>query len=815
MNIRYKLIFFYFLIALIFITGLFSIHRLTEKSALPFIVLSDNNNIYSNDDYKEIRKGNLILGIDNFPITNVSHIGFIIDTKLPGETAEINFSDGNGNSYATKVELVDFYSNNFFIIITLIIGLSFWLAGVYVISATPREKTARMLCLLLVTFALAILTPAGYSGRGVSDWLGYLIKITHPLSYIWGSVFFLHFSLIFPGRFLLKQKLILNLLYLTAFIFSIAIVYSFFISLRDLDFQYLKLYYHLWTSTQLFLLLSVIASTLILPLKYKRSKSKNEKAQLQWIFWGSAIGATPFIIFLLIPDIFGLPFLFLEEIVLAFLILIPVSFAIAVIKFRLFDIEVVIKRSIIYSLLITIIIFLYLGIIYLLSNFASSIIGEDAKFFNVLTAILIALIFNPLKDKVKKFVDSAFYKEKYFFDEAINRITGGMKECETLNALGKFLSDEIGKLVPVKSIAVIVKTSDGSRLKILEQKNFDELSKNIFALRVKKLSSKFNLPFALKNKINREVVFDSSLELVFRKWNINLVIPLTLGSNEVIGALVMGDKLSELKYSSSDVELLTAIASSAALALKKIQLQQKLLLEELEKTKHKELSELKSFFVASVSHDLKTPLSSIKIFSELLRNEKISREKSIEYLEIIEGETGRLERMINNVLDYARIERGIKKYTLEKIDLNHILNRVLNFMSYEFLMKQFEVEKNLSENDICINGNIDAINSLIQNLISNSIKYSDKTRYIKVSTSVKNNISCLCIEDKGVGISENNLKEIFNPFFRVNSGRPDNIKGAGLGLSIVKHILDAHNGVITVQSEVGKGSKFEIRFPGL
>ena len=463
--------------------------------------------------------------------------------------------------------------------------------------------------------------------------------------------------------------------------------------------------------------------------------------------------------------------------------------------------------------MIVIIITLYIGLIYIFGKIGSSYLGQDALLFNILTAIIIALLFSPLRSKVRHFVNSVFFREKYFFDEAISKLTSGLKECKTLKLLGAFLTEEIYKLIPVTSLAIVIKTHDSERLRILNQNNFDELSIYISALRVNKLKSKFDLPFALKYKVDSNIVFDDSLELVFKRWNTNLVIPLLLDSNDIAGAIIMGEKNSGLNYSIYDIELLNTIASSAAIAVKRLELQEQLIIEELENAKLKELSDLKSYFVASVSHDLKTPLSSIKIFSELLRNDKITNEKSHEYLEIIDGETDRLARMINNVLDFSRIEKNLKKYVFEKTDLNQIINIVLQLMSYELLMKKFKVEKDLCEGSIFVNGDRDALNSMLANLISNSVKYSESERYLKITTSVKDDMAELIIEDRGTGISEKNLKDIFNPYFRESSTESKKIKGAGLGLSIVKNIVDSHNGKIEVKSESGKGTAFKINFP--
>ncbi|MEZ4689825.1 MAG: HAMP domain-containing sensor histidine kinase [Ignavibacteria bacterium] len=169
--------------------------------------------------------------------------------------------------------------------------------------------------------------------------------------------------------------------------------------------------------------------------------------------------------------------------------------------------------------------------------------------------------------------------------------------------------------------------------------------------------------------------------------------------------------------------------------------------------------------------------------------------------------------MINNVLDFSRIEKNLKKYVFEKTDLNQIINIVLQLMSYELLMKKFKVEKDLCEGSIFVNGDRDALNSMLANLISNSVKYSESERYLKITTSVKDDMAELIIEDRGTGISEKNLKDIFNPYFRESSTESKKIKGAGLGLSIVKNIVDSHNGKIEVKSESGKGTDFKINFP--
>ena len=234
----------------------------------------------------------------------------------------------------------------------------------------------------------------------------------------------------------------------------------------------------------------------------------------------------------------------------------------------------------------------------------------------------------------------------------------------------------------------------------------------------------------------------------------------------------------------------------------------------MEAERLKELNKMKSFFVSTVSHDLKTPLTSIKMFSEILQtNKNISPDKTDEYLQIIEGESNRLTRLINNVLDYTKIEKGIKEYHFESANIITIVKDVLRSMEYQFKMEKFTVNTSFSEDEKIILGDKDAITEALINLLSNSIKYSSDNKTITVSTFSENNHYCITVEDKGIGIKETELKNIFIPYFRSKEESTQRHAGAGLGLAIIKHTMNAHKGKIEIKSRLGEGSSFTLLFP--
>jgi signal transduction histidine kinase len=223
---------------------------------------------------------------------------------------------------------------------------------------------------------------------------------------------------------------------------------------------------------------------------------------------------------------------------------------------------------------------------------------------------------------------------------------------------------------------------------------------------------------------------------------------------------------------------------------------------------------LKSLFVSTVSHDLKTPLTSIKIIAELMQQKKdLPAAWLKEYAELIEGETDRLTRLINNVLNFSKIERGIKDYNFSTIYLNDIVRNTLRIMKYQLKSQNVTVKMSLLENEEPVQGDADALTEVIINLISNAVKYSLERREIHIATWIEKGEAALSVQDFGIGIPAEKIESIFEPYYRVKSERAERVSGIGLGLSIVKHILDAHHCRIAVKSVVGEGSTFTLYFP--
>ena len=226
------------------------------------------------------------------------------------------------------------------------------------------------------------------------------------------------------------------------------------------------------------------------------------------------------------------------------------------------------------------------------------------------------------------------------------------------------------------------------------------------------------------------------------------------------------------------------------------------------------LAQMKSAFVSNVSHELKTPLSLISLFAEILELGRVKDEgKKRDYYRIIGEETRRLNKLIDNILDFSKIEAGRKTYNFVDADIGEVIESVLAGYSYQITNSGFELKTNIESNLPAVLVDRDAISQVVLNLLDNAVKYSREIK--EISIEVKTNDSNLTIEitDRGMGIPRAEQKKIFEKFYRVSNGLVHDVKGSGLGLSLVKHIIEAHKGKILLESEVGKGSRFTIRLP--
>lgn len=225
-----------------------------------------------------------------------------------------------------------------------------------------------------------------------------------------------------------------------------------------------------------------------------------------------------------------------------------------------------------------------------------------------------------------------------------------------------------------------------------------------------------------------------------------------------------------------------------------------------------EFTRQKSDFVSNVSHELRTPLALIRMYAETLEMGRV-KGKEKEYYTTIVAESARLTRLVNNILNFSRMEAGRMPYRLENISLNRIVEDVLRLWEGQFQAEDVRTVVELTESLPTIVADSEAIMEALINLVDNALKYGGTQKYLRLVTGTEQNRVFVSVEDHGIGIGQQHVTRIFDMFYRVSGGLVQTTRGSGVGLAIVRHIIDAHGGEVRVSSTPGAGSTFTLFFP--
>jgi signal transduction histidine kinase len=225
------------------------------------------------------------------------------------------------------------------------------------------------------------------------------------------------------------------------------------------------------------------------------------------------------------------------------------------------------------------------------------------------------------------------------------------------------------------------------------------------------------------------------------------------------------------------------------------------------------LAQKKTDFVSNVSHELKTPLTSIRMFAEMMQSGNATAEKSPQYLRIIVAEAERLTRLINNVLDFARLERKQKRYDFRPLDLHAVLARTWEGQELHLREQGFTTRWQAAPPPYPVRGDEDALAQILVNLLSNAEKYSAGQKEIEVHSYLAQNSVYVSVLDRGSGVPPGEEKKIFEAFYRAHDSLASGIQGSGLGLTLAQRLAKEHDGEITYQAREGGGSNVTLRLP--
>ena len=634
------------------------------------------------------------------------------------------------------------------------------------------------------------------------------LHIGFLFAYTLAPAFFFRWSLNFPkAHTRSSHRIIFYALLLCAVVLSLYAAIQFHEAVVEKTYSFFQKYQTALNLCRVFFALLVAGALFNLSRAYIHLQAEGDLRRLRWTLVGTGVGGLPFVMLSLFPLVVFDVTLVPDELTVALSLLSPAMLAIAITRYRLLDVDMLFVQSFTFLSTLLLLSMLYGVALFLLSKLFAETESYSPYLVAAFATVLVLICFEPIKARVQAFANQHIFKAQFNAERAETQLTAAIQKATSEDDLAETLAHHLYALLGVSSVAVTYFTRDGNRLKLHAQRNF---------ILKEPRSILFSAPLSEPQLLARHEQLEDGIAYCpandsrFERWQIALAVPI-VSERAILGYILLGEKHSQLVFNAEEIRLLKSIASTTATTLARLRLQRDLALKSEEAQRLRELSELKSYFVSSVSHDLRTPLTSIKLFAEML-SDKLDDATAKKYLAMIQGESERLSKMVANILSFAKSEKGIETHHFETLNLSALAAEAVQALAYQIELGCFEVKTNF-EPTLLIEGDKPLLLQAIENLLSNAMKYSGNSKQIDVRTFRSERDAVLCVKDYGIGISEADQARLFEPFFRSPDERSKQIGGAGLGLALVKNTMNTHRGKVLVKSLVGEGSEFELHFP--
>ncbi|MFX0195495.1 MAG: ATP-binding protein [Candidatus Hodarchaeota archaeon] len=823
-------------VSLLFLAfGLIGISRLTIRSGGQFQWENRGNQVMVTEvlpggaaQRGGLVKGDLLLKLDGLPLKRGQEVEFLLDSRKPGQRVSLAIQRGE-EKLSLSLILVPRHGKRF-IILNLLLGILFWAVGVFVYLKKPAERVARVFYWGGMTIAVAIMMNwPGYPYY--AKVMGYLLPAMYFILYPLAPAFILYFTAMYPRgkRVLQRHKFLYEILFLPSLGFIILLEANYLPAIHLKSLEYFRSFYHIYNGFRAYFIFYLVMSIGCLIHSYKFTDTRESRNKIQWILWGICLGTAPFFFLWTFPLVLGFSPLIIEEITYIFLMVIPLAFAFSIVKYKALDIEVIINRSIVYALVTGIIVTLYLVLVGVAGYVLQAMSPRTSTVLAIICTLIAAALFSPIRQRIQTFVDKNFYKVKYNYRLAImdfgKALTSAHEQIELINLLIK----KINAAIPTEKIALMLRSPSAKVFEVAGSQGMTEEEKSDlrfeFPSDLVQIADSRRVPLVKKGRAELSDVAELPKDTALDRIGIELLIPITL-QEQLMGFLVVGKKLSEARFSKEDLELLIPMVEEGFMALERLRLQEAMILERAEKEKLEELSRLKSEFISHVSHELRTPLTSIRWSVENMLDgipEKPSP-KVRKYLAGIHDSSQHLSRMIENLLDITKIEAGKIEIYPERLSLFKEIQKSMEILKPLAEKKDIHLEVAVTKS-LWVKADRDCLQAILTNLLDNAIKYSYGGDVAQVETKIAGKeesqkaggnvegMVAISVVDHGAGIPKQKQQDVFERFERVKKEKAAREKGLGLGLHIVKKLVELQGGRIWVESEVDKGSTFTFILP--
>ncbi|MEN8006194.1 MAG: ATP-binding protein [Candidatus Krumholzibacteriota bacterium] len=687
-------------------------------------------------------------------------------------------------------------------VIIMINGLFFLAVSLIVFAPRIEKVPARDLFWACLLYGLAIMIGDIHQPQG-EVWPGALVPLTRIVALVFLPTLMLHVGLSFPPRTSIFDRL--PWFVPTVMIIGFAVAgwqfwawAQWFEGVGD------------WGTIDiprragaLYLALFVGSGYVGMIYGYQHSEQERQREQAKWLLWGISMGSVPFVFLHALPLALGHTPLLPIEITRLFSIVIPISMSFVVIRHRFLDVDIIIRRSLLYVLLASMMVGIYAVIGILIGHRVEERWPETGPFVPIVATIVAATLFTPTRLGFAQMIDRVFFKIRYNHAQALDVFRGELRGSENqqqiVDSLAAFLVNHLGP-----DVSSVVLHHEDQHFRAGKEMN-DAPPSPLFPNGV--------LIMALPGSTARPGIETDGFPAHWRDENFVLAHSIEADGNH-FGHLTIGEKSTRRSYVAEDLDLLAAASREAAICVHRMNLKQDFVDEVVARHQVEEMNRFRTQFFAQFAHDLRSPLTSINWAAQNLLDGVVGEVSppQVTYLQGIETSARQLVRLVNNLLEATRLESGMPEIEFSEVDLSVTVKESVSKLRVTAETKNIMLEIQSPE-VTTVFGNEEKLLEVIDNLIENAIRYAPPETRIDITISTTGNQTRFVVEDRGPGLDPLDLDAIFEPYRQGAASPHSTQQGFGLGLFVVRSWVERMGGEVQADNREGGGAIFTIDLP--
>jgi len=792
------------------------------------VVFGPNHDFPSNEH--SLKVDDRVVSVNAIKIQSADFMTFILDGMRVADQVQLEVMRA-GKIVKAQAVLVPFLTTKT-LVISLIVTIGVWLFGMLIIIKGSLDRDVMLFFgqAMSLSIVMAVYWPEntlGFSGGDHLSW--FLSNGLYPLT----VALTLHFAIFFPEKLADWHKKLVPIIYFPTVFIAGWLIWGLANARNSLSYVDFEHYQTAFSAFRVYLACYFIMSPVLWAWKYIKTDQFASRQRLKWLFWGFTMGISPHILLHELPKGFGFGPLLPEEVTHLGALVASASVTIAIIRYRVLDVNLVISKSIVYTTLTVFVVLAYLVLVGLGDWLVSEWAGEGTTWVRIVVVLMLAALFAPARNFAQIQVDRIFFRSQYDQRVALMEYSHDLARAIDINELSDRLSRLLARTIPTDDLRIFVTDDDGRTLKeIYSAKPISGSADTVLTEdQIEALGLEEN-----------ESAFLSSAELEKLQGCVMLV-PLRL-DRRLVGLIAMGLKRSSQAFNEEDFRFVNAVSDQTAVAFEtarafktikdlNISLEHKVfertaqlaeandnLVEQYEKLKA--LDELKEALTRMVVHDLRNPLSTIMLGMEFLDLEEVSNipDDVHNTLEIIRSTVGEMQDLIVNMLDTTRLESGNLLLARQAILINDMLDEGVKRV--EVLAKSRKVAL-VVDAPAGVSALVDRslLTRVLVNLLTNAIKFSPMQGAVNIAAGSykRDGVEaglCLSVANSGPIIPDKFQAAVFEKFFQVKDDQVAAFCGAGLGLAFCKLVVETHGGRIDLESPapgLKDGARFSIIIP--